>query len=216
MIRALVPAKALGEAKGRLASTLSVDERRELALAMLTDVLMALRSVVEIDGVSVISPDSHVLGLATKLGATPIAESANVTGIGRALERAISSMSPPPDAVIIVLGDLPEVKPEDVRTLIGSLPERGVAASPSADGGTSAMAARPPHVIEFHYGPKSFARHREQAAQTGVEFREVPLKSLARDMDTAEDLRDLLSRPTTTSTQRLLTRLGVAERLHAA
>ena len=43
MIRALVPAKALGEAKGRLASVLSEIERRKLALAMLEDVVRTLK-----------------------------------------------------------------------------------------------------------------------------------------------------------------------------
>jgi 2-phospho-L-lactate guanylyltransferase len=216
MIRAIVPAKSLGEAKGRLSSALSLEERRELALAMLTDVLTALGQVDEIDGISVISPDSHVLGLASSLGADPIAEIADVTGIGRALERAISSMSPPPDAVVIILGDLPEVAPADIQSLVAALPERGVAAAPSNDGGTSALAAQPPSVIEFQYGPESFKRHRDAATAAGVEFQEVRLESLANDMDTEEDLRGLLSRPATTTTQRLLARLGVAERLNAA
>lgn len=216
MIRAIVPAKSLGAAKGRLASVLSLDERRELVLAMLTDVLKALRSVSEIAGVSVISPDQSILALAAQQGADPIAESANVTGISRALERAITALSPAPDAVLIVLGDLPEVAAEDIRALLRALPETGAAAAPSADGGTSALAVRPPDVIGFRYGPDSFARHRDQAERAGVEFREVRLESLSMDMDTSEDLRDLLSRPTTTSTQRLLTRLGVAERLEAA
>jgi 2-phospho-L-lactate guanylyltransferase len=216
VIRAIVPAKALGAAKGRLASVLSLDERRELVLAMLSDVLTCLRSVPEIAGVSVISPDQSILGLAVQLGADPIAESANVTGISRALERAISALSPAPDAVLIVLGDLPEVAAEDIRALLHVLPARGAAAAPSADGGTSALAVRPPDVIAFRYGPDSFTRHRDQAAREGVEFQEVPLESLSKDMDTSEDLRDLLSRPTATSTQRLLIRLGVAERLEAA
>jgi 2-phospho-L-lactate guanylyltransferase len=215
MIRAIVPAKALGEAKGRLADALSLEERRELALAMLTDLLSALRRVEAIDGVSVISPDKNVLALASSLGADPIAEIADVAGISQALERAISSMSPLPDAVVIALGDLPEADPGDIETLLAALPERGVAAAPSDDGGTSVLAARPPNVIEFQYGPQSFARHREAAAKAGTDFREVPLASLSHDTDTAEDLRDLLARPHTTNTQRLLARLGIAERLAA-
>jgi len=183
---------------------------------MLTDVLTALRQVDEIDGISVISPDSHVLALASSLGSDPIAEIADVTGIGRALERAISSMSPPPEAVVIILGDLPEVTPADIESLVEALPDPGVSAAPSNDGGTSALAARPPSVIEFHYGPESFRRHREAAKKAGVEFKEVRLESLANDMDTEEDLRGLLSRPATTTTQRVLARLGVADRLNVA
>jgi 2-phospho-L-lactate guanylyltransferase len=216
VIRAIVPAKALGEAKGRLADALSVEERRELALAMLSDVLTALRQVPAIAGISVISPDKNVLGLAARHGADPIAEIADVTGISLALERAISAISPPPEAILILLGDLPEATPEDIEQLLAALPERGVAATPSDDGGTSALAARPPTVVDFQYGPSSFSRHREAAAKAKAEFREVRLDSLAHDMDTVGDLRGLLARPGTTTTRRLLERLGVAERLDAA
>ena len=74
MIRALVPAKALGEAKGRLGSLLSEIERRKLALAMLEDVVRALKAVPAIESVSVVSPDSDVLSLAAELDASPVAE----------------------------------------------------------------------------------------------------------------------------------------------
>ena len=49
MITAIVPAKALDQAKGRLAAILSEAERRELALAMLEDVVRALQSAPAID-----------------------------------------------------------------------------------------------------------------------------------------------------------------------
>ena len=114
MIRALVPAKALGEAKGRLSSVLSDVERRKLALAMLEDVVRALKAVAAIESVSVVSPDSDVLGLAAKLDASPVAESANVRGLNQALARALSSMSPKPEALLIVLGDVPEATAGDI------------------------------------------------------------------------------------------------------
>ncbi len=83
MIRALVPAKALGEAKGRLSAVLSETERRKLALAMLEDVVRALNAVAAIESVSVVSPDSEVLSLAAELDASPVAESANVRGLNQ-------------------------------------------------------------------------------------------------------------------------------------
>ena len=64
MIAALVPAKALDQAKGRLAAVLSEDERRELALAMLEDVLRALQAVSRLDLIAVVSPDAEVLARA--------------------------------------------------------------------------------------------------------------------------------------------------------
>lgn len=213
MIRALVPAKALGEAKGRLASVLSEAERRKLALAMLEDVVRALKAVAAIESVSVVSPDSDVLGLAAELDARPVAESANVRGLNQALARALSSMSPMPEALLIVLGDVPEATPGDIETLLAALPERGIALCPSADRGTSALASRPPEVITFRFGERSSVNHKREAMAIGVPAQVVQIESLSHDVDSPEDLRGLLARPGETATHRLLAELGVAERL---
>ncbi len=213
MIRALVPAKALGEAKGRLSSVLSEVERRGLALAMLEDVVRALTTVSAIESVSVVSPDAEVLSLAAELDASPVAESANVRGLNQALTRALSAMSPQPDALIVVLGDVPEVAPADIETLLAALPERGIALCPSADRGTSALALRPPEVIAFRFGDRSSVNHRREAMAIGVAAEVVPIASLSNDVDSPEDLRELLARPAETATHRLLAELAVAERL---
>ena len=213
MIRALVPAKALGEAKGRLASVLSEIERRKLALAMLEDVVRALKAVPAIEGVSVVSPDAEVLSLAAELDASPVAESANVRGLNQALARALSAMSPAPDALLIVPGDVPEVTPGDIETLLAALPERGIALSPSADRGTCALALRPPDVIALRFGERSSVSHRREAMAIGVPAEVVQIDALSLDVDSPEDLHELLARPAETATHRLLADLGVAERL---
>jgi 2-phospho-L-lactate guanylyltransferase len=213
VISALVPAKTLGEAKGRLAEILSLSERRKLALAMLEDVLTALRAVPAITAVAVVSPDSAVSDLVAKLGATPIAESANVQGINQALKRAVSVMSPRPDALIVVPSDLPELTPQDIEMVLDALPERGVAGAPSKDGGTSALALRPPDVIEFSFGPDSFAAHKREAENAGVPMRVVESDAFARDIDSPDDLRELLRHPADTATHRVLKELALAERL---
>jgi 2-phospho-L-lactate guanylyltransferase len=212
VISALVPAKTLGEAKGRLSEVLSASERRLLALAMLEDVLTALRAVPAITSVSVVSPDSEVSELAARLGATPIAESANVQGINQALRRAVSVMWPRPDALIVVPSDLPELTPYDVELVIAALPQRGVAGAPSKDGGTSALALRPPDVIQFRFGINSFSEHQREAESAGVPMRVVESDAFARDIDSPDDLRELLRHPANTVTQRVLKGLALAER----
>src|SRR3990172_8229880 len=116
MIAALVPAKALDQAKGRLAAALSEDERRLLALAMLEDVLRSLQAIPRIGLTAVVSPDDAVLSLpthlppqpippppppaapppslATALGAEPIAEPPAVRGINQALSHARELLDP--------------------------------------------------------------------------------------------------------------------------
>jgi 2-phospho-L-lactate guanylyltransferase len=213
VIRALVPAKTLGQAKGRLAAVLTELERRKLALAMLEDVLRALKAVPAIDEVSVVSPDDEVLTLAAGLGAHPVAESASVRGLNQALNRAVSAMSPKPDVLLVVQGDLPEIRPADIEKLLAALPAKGVAICPSPDKGTSALALRPPDVIAFKFGEKSSVMHKREAAARGIAAEIVEIETLARDVDSPDDLRGLLSRPAETATHRALADLGIAERL---
>jgi 2-phospho-L-lactate guanylyltransferase len=212
MIAAIVPAKALDQAKGRLAALLGEDERRQLALAMLEDVVRALQAVPAIDSVNVVSPDGVVLKRAEELGATPIAEPASVRGINQALVYALAQVSPP-DAVLAVLADVPGAAPSDIASVIDQAPERGVVICPSSAKGTGALFLRPPGVIPFRFGELSFQAHKREAAARRIEARVLHIDSLANDIDEPDDLRRLLEQPAETATHRLLAQLGLATRL---
>jgi 2-phospho-L-lactate/phosphoenolpyruvate guanylyltransferase len=212
VIAALVPAKALDQAKGRLAAILGEDERRQLALTMLEDVVRALKAVAAIDSVAVVSPDGDVRALASNLGTATIEEPASVRGINQALTYALGVMSPRPEALVIVLADVPEIDPGDVAAALGQLPERGLVICPSYDKGTGLLAMRPAGVIPFRFGTQSFSLHKREAAAQGLRAEVVRAESLARDIDSPDDLRALLGRPGDTATHRLLGRLDIAAR----
>lgn len=63
----VVPVKALESAKSRLSTVLTSDARRELVLAMATDVLRACLSAPGVRSVRVVSPDPEVRALADRL-----------------------------------------------------------------------------------------------------------------------------------------------------
>jgi len=215
MIAAIVPAKALDRAKGRLAALLSEAERRELSLAMLEDVLKTLQAVPSLDLIAVVSPDREVLALARELGAEAIPEPASVRGINQALSHAVRVLSERPiDALLVLLADVPAVAPADIASVLGALPPgRGVVLCPSHDKGTSAMALRPPDAIPFRFGPHSFPAHKREAAARGIPAGVLRIPSLARDIDEPDDLCELLSHPAETATQRLLARLRLGQRV---
>jgi 2-phospho-L-lactate guanylyltransferase len=212
VITALVPAKALDQAKGRLAAILGEAERRELALAMLEDVLRALQSAASIDDVVVVSPDADVRALATQLGASAIEEPANVRGINQALSFAPDSLEPKPDALVVVLADVPEIQVDDVEDALSQLPERGLVICPSHDKGTGLLAMRPAGLVPFRFGALSFSLHKREAAAQKLPIEVVRAESLARDIDSPDDLRALLSQPGDTATHRLLARLDIGAR----
>ena len=220
MIAALVPAKALSQAKGRLAAVLSDEERRQLALAMLEDVLTALAGVPAIGRRAVVSPDAEVLAQAQRLGAVPIAEPPQSRGVNRALSYAAAQLSAQgAQALLVVPVDVPAIIPAEVEAILEALPgERGVVLCPSLARGTSALALRPPDAIPFRFGRNSFLAHRREANARGLAARVLRIASLAVDIDSPDDLLDLLSRPAdrqtrAAATHRLLARIGLAQRL---
>lgn len=217
MIAALVPAKALGQAKGRLAALLSENERRRLALAMLEDVLHALQAVPRLGLIAVVSPDNDVLAVARETAAEAIPEPPSVRGINQALHHALAVISPRGlDALLVILADVPAAATGDIDAVLDALPTgRGLVICPSTAKGTSVLGLRPPDVIPFRFGPNSFMLHRREAAARGIPANVLRIDSLAHDIDEVEDLRCFLSQPAGAATHRLLDDIGIAQRLPA-
>ena len=214
MIVALVPVKALDQAKGRLAALLTQDERRRLALAMLEDVLRAVQAVSRVDQVAVVSPDDVALARAGELGAEPLAEPPQCRGVNQALTHASNVLADGgADALLVVAADIPAALPADIDQVLDALPERGIAVAPTADRGTGAIALRPPGVIPFRYGRHSSVLHKREAVARGLTARVLHLDSLARDVDEPDDLAELLARPAETASHHLLAELEIAGRL---
>jgi 2-phospho-L-lactate guanylyltransferase len=216
VIAALVPVKALDQAKGRLAALLSQEERRRLALAMLEDVLRALQAVPRVDHLAVVSPDADVLARAEKLGAEPLSEPPLCRGVNQALAHASAVLAGRgADALLVVAADLPAALPADIEAALDALPERGIALVPTHDRGTGAIALRPPDAIPFRFGRRSSVLHKREAVARGLPARVLHLASLSRDVDEPDDLADLLARPAETVTHRLLAQLRITQRLSA-
>lgn len=215
MKAALVPAKSLDRAKGRLAGILSEEQRRALALAMLEDVVDALRSVPQLDLVTVVSPDAEVLAKAQELGVAVIPEPPSVRGINQALQYAAAMMQKQGlETLLVVLADVPSLRAADVEAILEALPaERGLVICPAARKGTSALAMRPPGLIPFRFGPDSFVLHRREAAAKGIEMRVLRVESLANDIDEPSDLLAFCSQPAGKATHRWLADSGLAARL---
>jgi len=217
LIAAIVPAKALDHAKGRLAALLTEHERRSLSLVMLSDVLNALHAAQSVERVFVVSPDHEILRDADRFGAEGIAQPPSLSGINEALKHALRVISlESPSALLVVLGDVPAVSPAEIESIIAELPhDVGAVISPSRAEGTSALALRPPDAMEFRFGPDSFAQHEHEASARGVPLKTIRLDSLLHDIDEPEDLRYLISHATETATHRLLADMRVSERLEA-
>ena len=191
MTPALVPVKALAASKSRLFPERARRDVEALSLAMMGDVIACLRAVPGLGEVAVTTPDAAVAECAARAGARVLLRPD--PGLNAALEAAAAELVAPGEALLIVLGDVAAADPADVAALLAAAPERGVALTPTSDGGTSALWRRPADVIAPHFGPDSAKAHREAASAAGAAYVELELASLSIDIDVGEDARAILA-----------------------
>lgn len=192
MLWALVPAKLGPAVKSRLGAVLSQEQRGALAQAMLCDVLAALTAAPSLAGVAVVTRDPALATLAERAGATPVPET-HPGGLNDGVAQGIAACrGRGASGVLIVMGDLPNLAAGDVERTVAALPERGVVLVPSRDGtGTNVLACRPADLVgTTFFGAGSLAHHR--AATTGLDTVLLPLRGAALDVDTVDDLEELV------------------------
>jgi 2-phospho-L-lactate guanylyltransferase len=211
---AAVPVKDLANAKQRLIPLLSARERRELARAMLEDVLGALLEALP-GSVAVVTTDAAVMELARHLGADCLVESANRGHTEAVAFAQHAARGRGVEAFLTIPGDVPCVTPGEVRALCDALVGgRGVAFVPSLSGfGTNAALLAPPDLMPLKFGEPSFANHLETARERALAPVVLRLPGLGLDIDSPEDVRLLLERGTSTRSAALLRDRGIAARL---
>jgi 2-phospho-L-lactate guanylyltransferase len=188
--RIIVPHRGLEAAKTRLAPSLDPEERIMLASQLLQRVLRVAREVT--DDLVVISPSRPLAEIVDAAGARLVVQRG--MGLNEGLDQARSDAVLDGIHTLVVLhGDLPNLRADDILTLIHGLPEDGapgVAIAPDRAGtGTNALALQPPGVINFRFGTGSFAKHAEEVERARVPCVAVNRAGLAFDLDTPEDLR---------------------------
>ena len=199
MRAALIPMKDFAGAKMRLEGALDADARSELARAMLVDVVRACVESGRFEQTHVVSNDSEVHWQAREAGAKALAEPATLRGLNdsitfgaRYLARRVAARE-----IVIFPGDLPLIRADDVRAVIDALGGDAprIVIVRARDGGTNALALRPPEGIAMHYGAQSADAHLAAARAAGIEAVELESERIAFDVDSAEDLAALASLP---------------------
>lgn len=190
---AIVPVKPFLRSKSRLAGVLSAEERADLSRAFLEHTLDLLAQTPAIAQVLVISRDPAALALARARQARTVTES-GAPGLNPALRRATRAAIVERAAGVLILpADLPLLAVSDVMQLVEpGEPGPLVAIAPDRHGlGTNALFVRPPGLIDYAFGPGSFARHTARADRAGARLRILHLPGAALDVDVPEDWRML-------------------------
>jgi 2-phospho-L-lactate guanylyltransferase len=193
---AILPVKSLERAKRRLNGKLGVGSRAALASAMLSDVLAALARSQELEAIMLVSGEPTLQELAlggrtilipdlTERGQSPAA----LAGLARASEQGCKR-------ALLVPGDCPLIEATEIDELL---------AGPRADdvdvvivpdrhrSGTNALLLNPSSVFEPRFGPDSLNLHVAEAMRHGLRYLVEPVSSLELDVDTSEDLTELIA-----------------------
>ncbi len=207
---AILPVKRFSEAKQRLGASVADPLRRDLARAMVGDVLSALRDCVEIERTIVVTCEESVAAAARYLGALVIpdaAEESQSAAVAQGVARATAEGF---ERVLCVPGDCPALDPAEVAALLRVGPGGGADAGTAPAGpsgapevvivpdrhgtGTNGLLLTPPDAIAPSFGPDSHARHRDLAQAAGAVCRTERPASLLLDIDTGADLDVLRER----------------------
>jgi 2-phospho-L-lactate guanylyltransferase len=196
---AIIPVRSLSAGKTRLAPAVSLEMRRELTKRMLAITLTACRDSTVIDQILVVSPDTEALAFAHALDHEIIAvpQDRKRPGLLAALDQARHvSVVNQFETMVILFADLPLLNGADVAALIGA-PGPVVIAPDQNRIGTNALLLRrgelDPGDFRFQFGEASFPAHVGEARRLGIEPSIVESPGLAFDLDTPNDLSNLVS-----------------------
>ncbi len=214
---AIVPVKPFSGAKSRLAAVLAPAERSGLAAAMLDDVLAALAATPGLGGVLVVTgqPELAPAGVRVLVDRESRGQSAAVAQGIRALAAEGTR------AMVTLPGDVPLATADEIAQVIAQIVPRGpgpaVSIAPARDRlGTNALAVAPSDLIGFSFGEASFEPHVAAARAAGAEPRILDLPGIGFDIDTPDDLLELIARGAGGATARFLESSGIARRLARA
>lgn len=197
---AVLPVKHFDDAKQRLAVGIEDHRRRELAAAMVADVLEAIDQARTIERTIVVTGDPIAQGLAADVGAEVVPDPTDTSHVRAVLAGIARAEADGAGCVVMLAGDCPLLDPRELDRLLTGVPERYVGIVPDRHGpGTNGLVLSPPDVIVPSFGEGSCARHVALAREAGIPFGVEELASLGLDLDTPADVialtRELEARP---------------------
>lgn len=204
-IYAIIPVTKFKNAKTRLSPFLSEDEREKLLKAMLHDVTDTLKKYV--DKIFVISRDEDVLSYAESLNVNTILENDN-SNLNKALTQAMKYCKGKSKKIIIVPSDIPLIGKTNIQILIDASKNLDFIIVPAKGGGTN-MIIMKPMAIRTRFEGFSYREHVQAAERKKLNPQVHDSFYMALDVNTTEDLGEIMIHGDKTHTRRYLKELKV-------
>ena len=204
-IYAIIPVSKFKNAKTRLSPFLSEEEREKLLKVMLQDVTDTLKRYV--DKIFIISRDEDVLTYAKSLKLDTILENEN-SNLNKALTQAMKFCKGKTRKVIIVPSDIPLIGKTNIAMLIEASKSLDFIIVPSKGAGTNMMIMKP-MAIHTHFEGFSYKEHVNAAERKKLNPQVHDSLFMALDVNTAEDLGEIMIHGEKTHTRKYLKELKV-------
>ena len=204
----LVPLRTGG--KSRLGAALAGERRDRLTVAMLDDVLTALRAA-EVRDVRLLAGGSGAVRVAAARGLPTIGDPSGTEDASRAgtrpssdapagqgdvrlraaVDAALASL-PDDRPRLVIAADLPRLDPDEVTAVLAHPAD--VVIAPTAGGGTALLRLATGVRLASQYGPGSAEAHLRSATVAGLEAALLHLPGARQDVDASTDVAALLDR----------------------
>ena len=204
-IYAIIPVTKFKNAKTRLSPFLSEEEREKLLKVMLHDVTDTLKKYV--DKIYIISRDEDVLSYAKSLNVNTIPEDEN-SNLNKALKQAMKFCKGKAKKVIIVPSDIPLIGKTNIQMLIDASKSLDFIIVPAKGGGTN-MIIMKPMAIHTRFEGFSYKEHVNAAERKKLNPQVHDSFFMALDVNTTEDLREIMIHGEKTHTRKYLKELKV-------
>lgn len=215
-IYAIIPVNQFANAKTRLSPFLSPQERKNLLKAMLKDIAIALKP--NVDKIVIISKDEEVLAYAEELDLTTIIEEDHKTSgfsksgdenvLNVALNQAMEWVEDKTEKVMILPSDIPLIGKTNIQILVDKSKDFDMVIVPSKGGGTNTLIINP-FIIDMRFGGFSFLKHIEEAEKRNLNSLVYDSFYMALDVNTTEDLGEIMLHGNGTETKKYLESLGI-------
>ena len=204
-IYAIIPVSKFKNAKTRLSPFLSEKEREKLLKVMLQDVTDTLKKYV--DKIFIISRDEDVLRYAESLNLETILENED-SNLNKALTQAMKYCKGKAKKIIIVPSDVPLIGKTNIAMLIETSKTLDFIIVPSKGGGTN-MIIMKPMGIHTKFEGFSYKEHVKAAERKKLNPQVHDSLFMALDVNTAEDLGEIMIHGEKTHTRKYLKELKV-------
>jgi 2-phospho-L-lactate guanylyltransferase len=186
---AILPVKRFAGAKRRLGAAVTDQERHDLIVAMLRDVLDAISRSRMIERTVVVTGEPEAVEIAAEHGATTLTDPPEADHSEAAALGADAALAEGARCAALLPGDCPLLDPRELDRVLTGVPSRYVTIIPDRHGsGTNGLVLAPPDAIRPAFGEGSRERHVELARDAGIPHSVEPVESLGLDLDTPADI----------------------------